>query len=170
MVVGEQVCVRAGVLVGCISIVQNLYRRLNWKAALECIAVACGELRDALAEADLFGVVRLPSKSTILLATISTLGAFEGVAFAADDASSTLPTPAAQISNEELVKKLERMEKRVETLEAELKQTGGSAPESTKQQRQIMNHDHTDHLTSRASFLRRDRFGGHVVRIRQLKP
>ncbi len=118
MVVGEQVCVRAGVLVGCISIVQNLYRRLNWKAALECIAVACGELRDALAEADLFGVVRLPSKSTILLATISTLGAFEGVAFAADDASSTLPTPAAQISNEELVRVTRRTPVKARIIEA----------------------------------------------------
>lgn len=49
-------------------------------------------------------------------------------AFAQDDAA---PKPAAQVSNEELLKKLDMMEKRIQTLEAQLKQKEAPGTPST---------------------------------------
>jgi hypothetical protein len=66
----DRVCLRGSLFVSCTS-VPSLYRRLNWKVRLEDVAVAWDELRNGLAEADLFCVLRfsrprqgkLPSKN-----------------------------------------------------------------------------------------------------------
>ena len=46
------------VLFSCTSIPSLYRRRFNWRVGLEGVAVACDELRNGLAEADLFCVLR----------------------------------------------------------------------------------------------------------------
>jgi hypothetical protein len=62
-----------------------------------------------------------------LLAAVSMLSLSAGATLAGEDAAKPVPV-ATQSSNEELTRKLERMEQRVQRLEGQLKQKGATAP------------------------------------------